>query len=110
MMNQSASRRNQIWASDITYIQTEEGWLHLAAIMDLYSRRIIGWAVAHNLGTELVAAALAMAPVHRRSPQGFYAGLLLARSGTFCQPTKQLTKEKKISPNTVRKIEVSTGI
>jgi transposase InsO family protein len=66
----AASRRDQIWVSDITYIQTEEGWLYLAVIMDLYSRRIIGWAFAHHLGTELVAAALAMALVHRRPPQG----------------------------------------
>ena len=65
-----ASRRDQIWVSDITYIPTEEGWLYLAVIMDLYSRRIIGWAFAHHLGTELVAAALAMALVHRRPPEG----------------------------------------
>ena len=57
-------------SSDITYIPTEEGWLYLAVIMDLYSRRIIGWAFAHHLGTELVAAALAMALVHRRPPEG----------------------------------------
>jgi transposase InsO family protein len=56
--------------SDITYLPTEEGWLYLAVIMDLYSRRIIGWAFAHHLGTELVAAALAMALVHRQPPQG----------------------------------------
>lgn len=65
-----ASRRDQIWVSDITYIPTQEGWLYLAVIMDLYSRRIIGWALAHHLGTELVAAALAMALVHRRPPEG----------------------------------------
>src|ERR1700756_1112975 len=66
----AASRRDQLWASDITYVQTEEGWLYLAVIMDLYSRRIVGWAFAHHLGTELVAAALTMALVHRRPPQG----------------------------------------
>jgi putative transposase len=65
-----ATRRDQIWVSDITYIQTDEGWLYLAVIMDLYSRRIIGWSFAHHLGTELVAAALAMALVHRRPPEG----------------------------------------
>src|SRR5271166_3195343 len=65
-----ASRRDQIWVSDITYIQTDEGWLYLAVIMDLYSRRIVGWAFAHHLGSELVTAALAMALVHRRPPQG----------------------------------------
>ena len=56
--------------SDITYIPTEQGWLYLAVIMDLYSRRLIGWAFAHHLGTELVAAALAMALVDRQPPQG----------------------------------------
>jgi putative transposase len=65
-----ATRRDQIWVSDITYIPTEEGWLYLAVIMDFYSRRIIGWAFAHHLGTELVAAALGMALVHRRPPEG----------------------------------------
>jgi putative transposase len=48
-----ASRRDQIWANDITYIQTDEGWLYLAVIMDLYSRRIIGWAFAITLGPSL---------------------------------------------------------
>jgi putative transposase len=66
----AVSRRDQIWVSDITYIPTGEGWLYLAIIMDLYSRRIVGWAFAHHLGTELVAAALAMALAHRRPPQG----------------------------------------
>jgi len=66
----AASRGDQLWASDITYVQTEEGWLYLAVIMDLYSRRIVGWAFAHHLGTELVAAALTMALMHRRPPQG----------------------------------------
>jgi putative transposase len=65
-----ATRRDQIWVSDITYIPTQEGWLYLAVIMDLYSRRIIGWAFAHHLGIELVAAALTMALVHRRPPEG----------------------------------------
>jgi transposase InsO family protein len=66
----AATRRDQVWVSDITYLPTEQGWLYLAVIMDLYSRRIIGWAFAHHLGTELVAAALAMALVHRQPPRG----------------------------------------
>jgi transposase InsO family protein len=65
-----ATRLDQILVSDLTYIPTEEGWLYLAVIMDLYSRRIIGGAFAHHLGSELVAAALAMALVHRRPPEG----------------------------------------
>jgi len=49
---------NQVWVSDITYIPTGEGWLYLAAVMDLHSRRILGWATADHMRTELVAEAL----------------------------------------------------
>jgi transposase InsO family protein len=55
------------WACDITYIPTEEGWLYLAGVMDLCSRRIVGWSMADHMETDLVAQALAMA-VARRSP------------------------------------------
>ena len=49
------------WAGDITYIPTGEGWLLLATVIDLFSRRVIGWGVADHLRTPLVAAALEMA-------------------------------------------------
>jgi len=52
---------NQAWVADITYIKTAEGWLYLATIMELYSRRIIGWALRKRLTKELVIAALDMA-------------------------------------------------
>ena len=52
-----ASAPDQVWVSDITYIQTGEGWLYLAAVMDLHSRRIPGWATADHLRTELVTEA-----------------------------------------------------
>jgi transposase InsO family protein len=52
------TRCNQVWVSDITYIPTAEGWLYLAAVMDLHSRRILGWATAAHLRTELVSEAL----------------------------------------------------
>lgn len=64
------SGSDQVWVSDITYVRTVEGWLYVAAVMDLFSRRIVGWAFAHHLGTELVAAALAMALLHRRPGPG----------------------------------------
>ena len=63
---------NQIWCCDITYIPTDEGWLYLAAVLDLCSRKIVGWAVTEHLRAELCEQALAMVP-GRRQPQ---AGLL----------------------------------
>jgi putative transposase len=59
---------NQIWVQDITYIQTKEGWLYLAAILDLYSRKIVGWAMSSFIDTALVLKALAMALLHRDPP------------------------------------------
>jgi putative transposase len=66
------SEPNRLWAADITYIRTWEGWLYLASVMDLYSRRIVGWALADHLRAELVVDALQMA-VARRQPD---AGLV----------------------------------
>ena len=56
-----ATAPNQIWLADITYIETDQGWLYLAAVMDLYSRRIVGWAMADHLRASLPSAALRMA-------------------------------------------------
>lgn len=61
---------NQVWVSDLTYVLTAQGWLYLALVMDLWSRRIVGWAMADHLRSELVLAALEMAVTHRRPPQG----------------------------------------
>jgi len=52
---------NQVWVSDITYIKTEEGWLYLAAVMDLYTKEIVGYAMSERINKELVIAALLMA-------------------------------------------------
>jgi transposase InsO family protein len=59
---------NQLWVADITYIETQEGWLYLAAILDLYSRKIVGWAMSQRIDTPLVLQALAMARLHRCPP------------------------------------------
>lgn len=56
---------NRKWVSDITYIPTEEGWLYLAAVMDLYSRKIIGWSMSDNMKDSLVISAMNMAIQHR---------------------------------------------
>ena len=63
-----ATAPNQLWVADITYIETKENWLYLAAIMDLYSRKIVGWAMSERIDTVLVLKALAMALVHRNPP------------------------------------------
>jgi putative transposase len=68
-----ATAPNQLWVSDITYVQTKEGWLYLAAILDLYSRKIVGWAMSERNDTSFVLKALAMALLHRNAP----ANLLL---------------------------------
>ena len=65
-----ADRPDQKWLADITYIPTWEGWLYLAAIMDLYSRRIIGWAMSARMTTDLTLAALEMAIRQRRPEPG----------------------------------------
>jgi putative transposase len=57
----STTAPNQVWLADITYIETDQGWLYLAAVMDLYSRRIVGWAMADHLRASLPLAALRMA-------------------------------------------------
>jgi transposase InsO family protein len=59
---------NRVWVGDITYVSTAEGWLYLAAVMDLYSRKIVGWAAAHHLKSSLVQQALAQA-VGTRCPR-----------------------------------------
>lgn len=61
------SEVNEVWVADITYIPTDEGWLYLAAVEDLYSRRIVGWSMDDNMESRLVVDALEMA-VQRRLP------------------------------------------
>jgi transposase InsO family protein len=61
---------NVSWVADITYIRTRSGWLYLAAVMDLFSRKIIGWAMAPSMPAELVCAALQMAIAQRNPPPG----------------------------------------
>jgi len=66
----SASAPNQRWVTDITYIPTDEGWLYVAAIMDLFSRRIVGWAMETTMHRSLVLKALDMAVTDRRPSAG----------------------------------------
>ncbi len=61
---------NRIWAGDITFIPTRQGWLYLAVVLDLYSRRIVGWAMSARPDSQLVLDALTMALTHRRPAPG----------------------------------------
>jgi putative transposase len=66
------SAPDQVWASDITYVATVEGWLYLAVILDLFSRRVVGWKLGESLGAELVVTALNNALVLRQPDAGLY--------------------------------------
>lgn len=61
---------NQVWLQDITYVRTAQGWLYLALVLDLWSRKIVGWAMADHLRAELVVSALRMAQTQRQPGQG----------------------------------------
>jgi putative transposase len=77
-----ADRPNQKWLSDITYLPTQEGWLYLATILDMFSRRIVGWAMSERIDGELTLAALHMALQQRQPLPG-----LMHHSDQGCQYT-----------------------
>ena len=72
LLNQdfSASAPNQKWVSDFTFIATDEGWLYLAVVLDLFSRKVIGWAMSQTMDTAMVVIALRMALLGRQPPAG----------------------------------------
>ena len=65
-----AAAPNRVWLADITYVETDQGWLYLAAVMDLFSRKIVGWAMADHLRADLPLAALRMAISAQRPGAG----------------------------------------
>jgi putative transposase len=67
--NFAASAPDKVWTADITYVSTREGFVYLAFILDVYSRRVVGWSMAHHLRAQLVIDALEMA-LQRRKPKG----------------------------------------
>ena len=69
--NFSSEKQNRVWASDITYVRTDEGWLYLAAILDVYSRRCIGYALERRMTADLPYKALVMAVKARKFKKGF---------------------------------------
>lgn len=80
--NFSATAPNEKWSADISYIWTKEGWLYLAIVMDLFSRRIIGWAVSDRLHRDLALAALRRAFAIRRPEPGLICHS--DRSSQYC--------------------------
>lgn len=96
------SEANEAWVADITYIPTCEGWLYLAAVEDLYSRRVVGWAMAEHMESRLVVDALAMAVQRRLPGEGLLAHSdrgsqyasdhyqrLLAKYGILCSMSRR---------------------
>ena len=95
--NFSVNKPNQFWVADITYIYTQESWLYLSTIMDLYSRKIVGWSMKNQITQDLVIEALNMAIKQRKPGRGLllhsdrgsqYASycyqLLLGKRGILC--------------------------
>jgi transposase InsO family protein len=80
---------NQVWTGDITYISTDEGWLYLAAVIDLFSRQVVGWSMQPHMQSSLVTDALKMA-WFRRHPA---LGLIFQsdRGGQYCGHEFQAT-------------------
>ena len=89
---------NRVWVSDITYVSTAQGWLYVAAVMDLHSRKIVGWASSDSLETTVVSQALQSAWAARRPAAG-----LLHHSDRGCQyasgPYRELLKACQIKPS-----------
>ena len=89
IVGQEPTGPDQIWVSDITYVATAEGWLYLAVILDLFSRRLVGWKLGDSLATELVESALRNAFLLRQRPSG-----LIFHSDRGCQYTSQAVRAK----------------
>jgi putative transposase len=85
---------NRLWCADITYIRTWEGWLYLASVMDCFSRRIVGWALADHLRAELVVDALEMAVARRRPDPGLVHHSDQGSEGGFKRCSQRLAREE----------------
>ncbi|MDV0626377.1 IS3 family transposase [Klebsiella variicola subsp. variicola] len=85
--NFSASGANQKWAGDITYLRTDEGWLYLAVVIDLWSRAVIGWSMSSRMTAQLVCDALQMALWRRKRPENVIVHT--DRGGQYCSADYQ---------------------
>ena len=88
----TATAPNQKWVGDITYLWTEEGWLYLAVVIDLYSRLVVGWSMSERMTAELVSNALQMALWRRRMPKGVIVHS--DRGSQYCSGQYQALIEK----------------
>jgi putative transposase len=98
----AAPQPDRIWAGDVTFISTREGWLYLAVLIDLYSRRVVGWSMGERLNEPLVTAALIMAIEHRQPKPGLVhhtdQGIVYAASGY-----RAILNQRGIIPSMSRK-------
>ena len=83
--NFTATRPNQVWTADITYCPSKEGYAYLAVVMDIYSRKIVGWSISEKIDTNLVVNSLMMAYNARKPPVG-----LIHHSDRGCQYTSKI--------------------
>jgi len=102
--NFAVAAPNRVWAGDMTYIQTEEGWLFLAVVLDLFSRRIVGWSLREDMRSELVVDALRMA-WFQRSPDRSKELIFHSDRGSQYASSdfNQLLNECSIQPSMSRK-------
>jgi putative transposase len=89
----AANRPNALWLADITYVETLEGYLFLAVVMDMFSRKIVGWSMRDDLKAELVVDALAMAVTRRRPPAGLVHHSDRGSQGGFKWSSQRLVME-----------------
>ena len=84
------SGSNQAWLSDITYIRTRSGWLYLAVVLELYARKVVGWAMAPTMHAELVSAALQLAIAQRQPRPGLIVHSDRGSQGGFNRSSQHL--------------------
>ena len=97
----TVTRRNKVWVTDITYIRTWQGWLYLAVVMDLFSRKVVGWSTGPTIHRELVLDAVLMA-VRRRRPRG---ALIHSDQGTQygSDAWRRFCRSNRLEPSMSRK-------
>lgn len=113
----TADAPNRLWSADITYVRTREGWLYLALVMDLFSRRIVGWSMAERLHADIVVDAVCMALTRREPPPGLvhhsdrgsqYRSLLFGRTLAECGVAPSMGSRGDAYDNSVTESVIST--